>query len=97
MSSERSDLANTLKTQVKLIRPGTTQLKNRFKNTANAYSKISEKKIGHVRSAFNETTDFKSEPMSTSRTIKEIKQQIGNLELKRLGFATEEQTRQIWR
>jgi len=35
--------------------------------------------------------------MSSSRTINEIKQQIGNLELKRLGFVTEEEDRQIWR
>ena len=97
MSSGRTDLANTLKTQVKLIRPGTTQLKNRFKNKASTYSKVSEKRTGHILSGYDVTNDFKSEPMSSSRTIHEIKQQIGNLELKRLGFGTEEQDRQIWR
>ena len=73
MSSGRTDLANTLKTQVKLIRPGTTQLKNRFKNTANTYSKVSEKRTVQILSGYDVTNDFKSEPMSSSRTIHEIK------------------------
>ena len=74
MSSGRTDLANTLKTQVKLIRPGTTQLKNRFKNKANTYSKVSDKRTGQILFSNDVTNDFKSEPMSSSRTIHEIKQ-----------------------
>lgn len=74
MSSGRTDLANTLKTQVKLIRPGTTPLKNRFKNTANKFLKVSVKGTGQILSGYDVTSEFKSEPMLSSRTIHKIKQ-----------------------
>jgi hypothetical protein len=53
IASGRTDLQNTLKTQVKLIRPGTTQLRNRFKNIAGNHSKISDRRIENILSAYN--------------------------------------------
>ena len=53
ISGGKTNLASALKTQVKLIRPGTTQLKNRFKNIASPHSKISDKRIDKILSTYN--------------------------------------------
>lgn len=39
-------------------------------------------------------TEYGLDPISTARSIKDLKKKIGNLESKRIGFATEELDRQ---
>lgn len=89
-SNKDIEMLQLMKTKTKLIRPGTTQLRNRFRNTTITYTKFTNKKVERVLSAWNDVTEYGLDPISTARSIKDLKKKIGNLESKRIGFATEE-------